>query len=245
MEFLLQPKRQRNWVRLKQLLLLLARISALLIALFMLAQVGCQDQRLAGLLGGQTTHHYILVDDSYSLGETTSGASAMDRARETIGTLGSRLARKENQRVTLLRYSQASTQSQLASQDLALEQLTDINGQRVDSDFAELLEERRNTLQATSLATPAVEALDVTRQLIGRRNLRRLPSYDFRSQEWERPTQVLPILNELNEADVSLQFIRCATVVEQFGCHPSAACWQYPLLRCPHHDANGGQELFG
>ncbi|MEC8781864.1 MAG: BatA domain-containing protein, partial [Planctomycetota bacterium] len=60
MEFLLQSyKRQRNWVRLKQLLLLLARISALLIALFMLAQVGCQDQRLAGLLGGQTTHHYI------------------------------------------------------------------------------------------------------------------------------------------------------------------------------------------
>lgn len=216
MEFLLQSyKRQRNWVRLKQLLLLLARISALLIALFMLAQVGCQDQRLAGLLGGQTTHHYILVDDSYSMGETTSGASAMDRARETIGTLGSRLARKENQRVTLLRYSQASTQSQLASQDLALEQLTDINGQRVDSEFAELLEERRNILQATSLATPAVEALDVTRQLI-EQNEGELPVVyllsDFRSQEWERPTQVLPILNELNEADASLQFIRCATV---------------------------------
>ncbi len=121
------------------------------------------------------------------MGETTSGASAMDRARETIGTLGSRLARKENQRVTLLRYSQASTQSQLASQDLALEQLTDINGQRVDSDFAELLEERRNTLQATSLATPAVEALDVTRQLI-EQNEGELPVVyllsDFRSQDF-------------------------------------------------------------
>ena len=215
MDFLLQSyKRQRNWVRLKQLLLLLARITALLLALFMLAQAGCQDPRLAGILGGQTTHHYIIVDDSYSMGETQAGASALDRARETIGTIGARLGRKENQRVTLLRYSQAATQEQASDSDLALEQLTDINGQRVDSQFGELLEERRNTLKATNLATGAADALDVTRQLI-EQNEGEIPVVyllsDFRNQEWDRPTQLLPALSSLSEANASLQFIRCAT----------------------------------
>ncbi len=215
MDFLLQSyKRQRNWVRLKQLLLLLARITALLLALLMLAQAGCQDPRLAGILGGQTTHHYIIVDDSYSMGETQAGASALDRARETIGTIGARLGRKENQRVTLLRYSQAATQDQAKDSNLAIEQLTDINGQRVDSQFGELLEERRNTLQATTLATGAADALDVTRQLI-EQNEGEIPVVyllsDFRNQEWDRPTQLLPILVGLSEAEASLQFIRCAT----------------------------------
>ncbi|MCA9107647.1 MAG: BatA domain-containing protein, partial [Planctomycetales bacterium] len=68
MDFLLQSyKRQRNWIRLKQLLLLLSRIAALVLALMMLGQVGCDNEQLSGVLGGRTVHHYVLVDDSFSM----------------------------------------------------------------------------------------------------------------------------------------------------------------------------------
>ena len=68
MEFLLKSHRKnRNWVWLKQMLLLLSRIAILLLGLFLLSQVGCENDRIAALLGGRSTHHYVLVDDIFSM----------------------------------------------------------------------------------------------------------------------------------------------------------------------------------
>ena len=67
MEFLLKSHRKnRNWVWLKQMLLLLSRIAILLLGLFLLSQVGCENDRVAALLGGRATHHYCLLYTSPS-----------------------------------------------------------------------------------------------------------------------------------------------------------------------------------
>ena len=67
MEFLLASfKRHRTWVRLKQLILLLMRIAALVIVVLMLAQPKLSNQ-FGSWLGSGSTHHIVLLDDSYSM----------------------------------------------------------------------------------------------------------------------------------------------------------------------------------
>ena len=71
MEFLLKShKKNRNWVWLKQFLLLLSRIACLLLALLLLGNVGCENDRIAKILGSKATHHYVLLDDSFSMSDS-------------------------------------------------------------------------------------------------------------------------------------------------------------------------------
>src|SRR4051794_29723333 len=84
MEFLLQSYRKhRQWIWLKQLLLLLARMAAVALIVALLAHLITRDRWLR-FFGEQTTQHYVLLDDSYSMSERTSGASAFDVARQAI-----------------------------------------------------------------------------------------------------------------------------------------------------------------
>src|SRR5688500_2291182 len=108
MEFLLASyKKHRKWVWLKQLLLLLARIAAVLLIVAMLAQLKTRDQWLA-IFGGRATHHYVLVDDSYSMSDRVAGASAMDAAKQVVAAIVSRAKQEDSvQKLTLIRYSQA------------------------------------------------------------------------------------------------------------------------------------------
>lgn len=219
MDFLLQShKRQRNWVRLKQLLLLLARIAALLLALFMFGQVGCQNGNIAQLLGGRTTHHYILLDDSYSMGESNNGKTVFDIARETMPNLISRVLKKSDQRVTLIRFSQAGRRTQVAAAGKALTQLADIDGQLVDSDFMQLLEERRNSFDVSTLATGPQDALAMTKELILERAQEKSFVYvlsDFRAKEWSNPANQIPELNAIRAAEGEIQFINCVKKSQQ------------------------------
>ena len=80
MEFLLASyKKHRTWIWLKQFLLLLARMAAVALVVAMLAQLKTRDQWLA-IFGGQVTHHYVVLDDSFSMSDRVAGASAMDAA---------------------------------------------------------------------------------------------------------------------------------------------------------------------
>ena len=81
MEFLLASyKKHRKWIWLKQLLLLLARIAVVALAVAMLAQLKTRDQWLA-IFGGRVTHHFVLLDDSFSMSDRVAGESAMDVAK--------------------------------------------------------------------------------------------------------------------------------------------------------------------
>ena len=63
MEFLIKSnKKHRRWIWLKQFLLLLLRMLVVAAAVAMLAGLITKDQ--ASFLGGQATHHFVLLDDS-------------------------------------------------------------------------------------------------------------------------------------------------------------------------------------
>lgn len=114
MDFLLKShKRNRNYIWLKQLLLLLARMAAILLVVLMLAGVGCTN-RLMAFLAGVPTHHYLVVDDSYSMADEGGGGVAFQRAKEAAVRIAQKAGRLEGRHdVTLIRLSAA---------DLALRQ---------------------------------------------------------------------------------------------------------------------------
>ena len=108
MEFLLaSQKKNRAWVLLKQLLLLLLRMAIVAGVVAAVAQPLLRSD-LAGLLGRSKTHHIVLLDDSFSMSDRWADTSAMDRAKAVIQRIGTVAAqRSEQQAFTLLRFSRA------------------------------------------------------------------------------------------------------------------------------------------
>ena len=107
MEFLLaSQKRSRNWILLKQLLLLLLRIAAVAAIVLMLAQ---PHNQWAALIGRAKTHHIVLVDDSYSMSDRCQRFQrAGARPNSSSLRLAEQAGRADNPQVfTLLRFSQA------------------------------------------------------------------------------------------------------------------------------------------
>ncbi|MDA1041420.1 MAG: BatA domain-containing protein, partial [Planctomycetota bacterium] len=98
MEFLLASQRKyKTRVLLKQLLLLLMRVAAVLGIVLALAGPRWSNS-LAGILGGGRTAHVILLDDSFSMGdssgngETDETMTAWDRGRGVVERIVSDLA---------------------------------------------------------------------------------------------------------------------------------------------------------
>lgn len=110
MEFLLESyRRNRRWVMLKQWLLLLARILAMALLVMMLAKWVSSTQWLSWL-GGRTTHHFILLDDSFSMNSRqTQNETAYDRALKALAGLSQEIASQPgDHQITLIRWSRAA-----------------------------------------------------------------------------------------------------------------------------------------
>ena len=93
MDFLLASyRKQKNWILLKQMLLLLSR---LLIAATVVAMLAgwITGGKWIELAGSRTTHHVVILDDSYSMGDTSGGATAYSRALTTLRGLAEKLAK--------------------------------------------------------------------------------------------------------------------------------------------------------
>ena len=97
MEFLLaSQKKYRTRVLLKQLLLLLLRVAAILGIVLALAQPRWKSA-LGRMLGGATTAHIVLLDDSYSMADLSvdgriGEASCFDRGRLVVERIAAELA---------------------------------------------------------------------------------------------------------------------------------------------------------
>jgi hypothetical protein len=213
MEFLLKSHRKNNnWIRLKQLLLLLARMGTLLLALFMLAQVGCNQDRIARLLGGATTHHYVLLDDSFSMGDQGSEGTAFDRARATLSLIAARARNRQNQKFTLIRYSKSHANLSSSGDDSNI--VADLNGVVVDNLFPQLLEDTKSRLQVSTLAVNLLDALAAVKTLIGQRDSENAIVYilsDFRASDWANPTEAERQLAEIHQSGAAIEFINCVT----------------------------------
>jgi hypothetical protein len=206
MEFLLtSQKRNRTWVMLKQLLLLLLRIAAIAAAVAMVAQPIFQN-KLGALFGGTKLHYIMLLDDSFSMSDQWADTNAFNEAKKVILRLGQQAAQQPTrQEFTLLRFSQAAHPTRGTQADLASE--------TIDNDaFPKKLDETLQSLHVSQLAVGPAEALKSAVQMVGDGNDANHVIFivsDFRKKDWTSATQLQKLLQKINDAGAKLQMIDC------------------------------------
>ena len=209
MDFLLQSYRKhRTWIWLQQLLLLLLRMAAVALLVAMLAQWVTRREWFA-VFGGTATHHFVLVDESYSMSERSSGTTAFDTAERVFGNIVTQAMRQDTrQKLTVLRYSKAAGGSRSTSGGIA-----DASGEIIDGTFDARLAEIRRRLEVTELAHDGTAALQIVKQLLAdaenENNILYLLS-DFREKDWSNPAESRQLLKEVSEAGCELHLIDCA-----------------------------------
>ncbi len=217
MEFLLASHRKnRNWVWLRQLLLLLTRIAVLLLILVAVGQVGCESDNMARLLGQRITHHYVLVDDSFSMSDNSSGTAAVEHARQTLDMIGDRIDGRNNHRVTVIRFSAADRMLQAgratSGSSGSLPQ-ADLNSRTVDRDIKKAIRDAAAGIEPSFLSTRPDAGLELVSQLIQTRSDENAIVYvlsDFRTRDWQTQTGIKQTLAEIEAAGAAIELIRCA-----------------------------------
>src|SRR3954466_7094450 len=109
MQFLQESqKRNRRWVLLKQLLLLAARMAVVGVLVLMLAHMVLRNEWLS-MLGRGTTHHLVLLDDSYSMRHNWNDTRALNEGKRAVQAIVDQAAQQtESQLLTLVRFSEGS-----------------------------------------------------------------------------------------------------------------------------------------
>lgn len=214
MEFLLvSQKRNRTWVLLKQLLLLLARMAVIAAIVLLVAQPLLHNQ-LGHWIGGGKTHHVVLLDDSYSMSDRSSDTSAFDDAKAVVGRIAEEASRQvQPQTFTLLRFSQVGRH--------AIGTQPDLLEQPVNSDLALRLRQRLESCEVSELASGPNAALEAVHQLLGEGGNEQRIVYlvsDFRARQWDDATDLRNQLAKLVGSGARIQLIDCADAV-----HPNLA----------------------
>ncbi len=211
MDFLLASyRKQKKWIILRQLLLLLARVAvaALLIALLAGWTGGRQ---LLGALGGETTHHVIVLDDSYSMGDRSGGETSYRRALRAVQELTQRLAAEDgNHQLTVLRASRAALAVRGGSE--SGDAVADLAAQTILADAS--LIGRVMATEASPLRTDLIPAIDMASGLIESSPADRTTLYlisDFRRGDWDSPDRVGESLRSADAAGASVRMIDCAS----------------------------------
>jgi hypothetical protein len=213
MDFLLRSyKKHRKWIWLKQLLLLLMRMAAVALIVAMVAQWITKKQWLA-IFGATSTHHFVLLDDSYSMSERFAGSTAFDKAKQALGEIASQaIGQDSQQKFTLIRFSRAEAAADLDETDADATRLTDFNAEIVDANFDVLVEEKRRQMEVTELAVGPRESLVALNQLLDQNtdenNLIYLLS-DFRDKEWATPNELKNLIQEVDKSAAEIQFVTC------------------------------------
>jgi hypothetical protein len=210
MEFLLlSQKKHRTWIILKQLLLLLMRMAAVAAVVFLVAQPLLRDQ-WGQLFGTTTTHHVVLLDDSYSMSDRWLNTNAFDEAKKAVKRLAEKaVEQSESQTFTILRFSQAGAfpNAQAGGDtglrpDLANEAVpapSDIEGRK---EFLAKIDSLLDGMEVSQLAVGPANALQDIPQLVGTGGDARRVVYvfsDFRGRDWESDTEVQDLLSGLVE----------------------------------------------
>ena len=196
MEFLLQSqKRNRTWVMLKQLLLLLLRIAAVAAVIFMLAQPKI-DNTLGALVGVRAkTHHIVLLDDSFSMSDHWADTSAFKQATDVIERLAGQLSQQGGrQEFTLLLYSQASHRGRGMK--------TTLSREPVSSDFKNLISNKMVDLHPSELAVGPAEGLSAVEQMVNQNDAATIVYIisDFRAKDWTAGSELRQSLSGLDRA---------------------------------------------
>jgi hypothetical protein len=227
MEFLLESYRKhRRWVWMKQLLLLLARMAVMAVLVAMLAQ-WVSSARWLSIFGQSITHHYVLLDDSMSMGDADQGTSAYQAGLRAIaGLLQSVADEQGSHRVTLVRYSRAieltsaydaKPSDPQASPSIPADTAADILTRTIPANPASLLDRLNNTLPVALDVSP-VGAIQLVAPLIRNASSERANVYlvsDFRDKDWRQSQTIRSALEPLKAAQADLHLIDCSPIAHE------------------------------
>lgn len=211
MEFLLASQRKHStWIRLKELLLLLLRVAAVAAVVLIVAR-----PRLGGGLGKRlgdvTTHHIVLLDDTFSMSDRFAERNVFDVAKETVEQIALRaLDESSAQTFTLLRASKAlgvgAAQPDLFAEtvnsELVLRDRTDrkLNGLLASFAPSDLAAGPDALVKATSTLLKPSEAEERIIYLIS----------DFRAKDWRESADLQSRLVALEKKVAQLYFVNAA-----------------------------------
>jgi hypothetical protein len=221
MEFLLASQRKyRTRVLLKQLLLLLLRVLAVLGIVLALAQPRWKSA-LGRMLGGGRTAHLVLLDDSYSMADLSAEGglgtvTAFDRGRLVVERIVGELAESSGQQeLAIGRFSRLRPAAEAAAAAVgpAATGGFDVPRQIVSP---RLVQEVRTTLAALapSAAAPGPRpAVAAAAELVGAgagsANVVWVVS-DFRAKDWKAADDTAAALEQLVSAGCELRLVDCA-----------------------------------
>jgi Aerotolerance regulator N-terminal len=227
MEFLLESYRKhRRWVWMKQLLLLLSRMAVMAVLVAMLAQ-WVSSARWLSIFGQSITHHYVLLDDSMSMGDAVQGTSAYQTGLRAIAGLLQSVADEQGaHRITLLRYSRSLGSQPMADSKptdaeappaLPADTAADILMRTIPTNPASLLD-RLNMTSPVALDVSPVGALQLIAPLIRNASSERANVYlvsDFRDKDWRQSQTVRSALEPLKAAQAELHLIDCSPIAHE------------------------------
>lgn len=213
MDFLLESYRKhRRWVLLKQWLLLAARILTMFLLVAMLARWISNSQSL-GWFGGRVTHHYILLDDSYSMAEQEKDDTAYAKALKAVQSLIRSIATQPGEhQLTLLRWSRAELAARGGKEQARVDVAADLISQTIPQDASRLLD-RISASQPSSLQLSPDPALEMIAPLVSANEGEQVEIYvvsDLRRNEWAQPESTKSKLAPLVKSASRVQFIDCA-----------------------------------
>jgi hypothetical protein len=224
MEFLLaSQKKYRTRVLLKQLLLLLLRVAAVLGIVLALAQPRWTSA-LGRMLGGAATTHVVLLDDSYSMGDLSlqgrvGDERAFDRGRRVVERIAAELAAASGQQeLALGRFSRfAAAEGEARPQparpgtdletgfDLRPEPVTPRLVQQVQDDVAAWQPSASDAgPRAAVAAAGGLLAADSTAARV------LWVVSDFRAKDWRSADETAAVLRQLSDSGCEVRLVDCA-----------------------------------
>jgi hypothetical protein len=205
MEFLLvSQKKHRSWILFKQLLLLLMRMAIIAGVVFMVAQPRLRGQ-WSGLLGGSRTHHIVLLDDSFSMSDRWGDTDAFGEAKKVVSRIAADAVRQDHvQWFTLARFSRVGSAKQKAGPDLTKAPVSREFGDKLNAALAKM--------KVSETAAEPLPTLEAVGKLLGENEGERRIVYlvsDFRTRQWNDPTDLRKELKRWNEAGAELRLVDC------------------------------------
>src|SRR3954468_10361916 len=207
MQFLQESqKRNRRWIFLKQLLLLLTRMAVVAVLVLMLSHLVLRNEWLS-LLGRGTTHHLVLLDDSYSMSDRWNETTALDEGKRAVQSIVDQASQQSDaQLVTLLRFSEAAKLSAGAQPKVFAERINDAFRSRLESLLASWEPSETDVGPAEAVkAIPRLPLADSEQSLVVY-----LVS-DFRARQFTSATEIRKLLADLKEKEhvSQIHLVRC------------------------------------
>src|SRR3954469_950871 len=207
MQFLLESQRRnRRWVLLRQILLLLTRMAVVAVLVIMLAHLVLRNEWLS-MLGRGTTHHLVLLDDSYSMSDHWNDTSALSEGKRAVQSIVEEAAQQsDNQLITLLRFSEASQLSAGGQPKFFAEQINDT--------FRSKLESLLASWEPSETDVGPADALKGIPRLPLAADGQTLAVYlvsDYRNRQFASATEIRKLLADLKEKEhvAQIHLVRC------------------------------------